>query len=56
MGNNASSNKSSSKKVDPTKLTDEEINLLLANTSFKREEILQWHAGFIVSTLEILRK
>ena len=38
-----------SKKNDPAKLSEEEINLLLANTSFKREEILQWHAGFIVS-------
>lgn len=39
---------SSGKKTDPTKLTEEEINLLLANTSFKREEIIQWHSGFIV--------
>lgn len=53
MGNNNNSNKSSAsgsiKKPDPTKLTEEEINLLLANTSYKKEEILQWHAGFIVS-------
>jgi hypothetical protein len=54
MGNNSSNNKSNSKKIDPTKLSDEEMNLLLANTSFKREEILQWHAGFIVSVFFII--
>lgn len=28
-------------------LNQEEINLLLANTSFTREEIHKWHEGFI---------
>ncbi len=40
----------SSKKKDPTKLTEQEIQLLLSNTSFSRDEIVQWHAGFIVSS------
>jgi len=35
------------KKKDPTKLTEEEVQLLLANTSFTREEIKKWHEGFI---------
>jgi len=35
MGNNGG------KKKDPTKLNEEEIQLLLANTSFSREEIIQ---------------
>ena len=48
MGNTSNKN-GSSKKNDQTKLSEEEINLLLANTSFKREEILQWHTGFIVN-------
>ena len=36
------------KKKDPTVLTEEEISSLMANTSFTREEIHQWHEGFIV--------
>jgi hypothetical protein len=36
-----------SKNSDPTKLDDEQINLLLACTSFKEEEIRQWHEGFM---------
>ena len=43
----SSSEKSKQKKKDYTKLTEEEVILLLANTSFTREEIYQWHAGFI---------
>lgn len=31
--------KSSKKKKNPTILTEDEINLLLANTSFTREEV-----------------
>ena len=27
----------------------EEVQLLLSNTSFTREEIFKWHEGFIVS-------
>ncbi len=48
MGNGGNKGSGGGKKNDPTKLSEEEINLLLSNTSFKREEILQWHAGFIV--------
>lgn len=40
MGNKGS-------KKDPTKLNDDEIQLLLANTSFTREEIITWHQGFL---------
>lgn len=34
-------------KKDASKLGEDEIQLLLANTSFSREEILTWHAGFL---------
>jgi len=34
-------------KKDPTKITEEEFQILLACTSFSREEINQWHSGFI---------
>ena len=36
-----------SKVKDPT-LTDDEINSLIENTSFTREDIQLWHDGFIV--------
>ncbi|CAF0716350.1 unnamed protein product [Brachionus calyciflorus] len=35
------------KKKNPTVLTEDEINLLLSNTSFTREEIYRWHDGFM---------
>lgn len=35
------------KKKNPAELTEDEINLLLANTSFTRQEIIKWHEGFI---------
>lgn len=38
---------SKDKKKNPAELTEDEINLLLANTSFTKEEILKWHEGFI---------
>ena len=41
MGNDAG------KQKDSRVLNEEEITSLMANTSFTREEILQWHAGFI---------
>lgn len=41
MGNDANSKKS------PSQLSEEEINSLMQNTSFSRDEIVQWHAGFI---------
>ena len=34
---------------DPTKLSQEQINLLLACTSFKESEIRSWHNGFMAS-------
>lgn len=45
MGNNGG------KKKNPAELTEDEIQLLLANTSFTREEIKKWHEGFIVSII-----
>ena len=36
---------------DSTLLTENEIVMLLNNTSFDREEILDWHKGFLVSYL-----
>jgi Ca2+-binding EF-hand superfamily protein len=39
--------KGSKKKKNPTELTEDEVNLLLSNTSFTREEIYKWHQGFI---------
>lgn len=47
MGANASTGGVKDKKKNPAVLTEDEINLLLANTSFSREEILKWHEGFI---------
>lgn len=35
------------KKSTKNELTDEEILLLLKNTHFNREQILEWHVGFI---------
>jgi hypothetical protein len=43
MGNQ--SDKSKKKSIE---VTEEQMNSLLANTSFTREEIMQWHDGFIV--------
>jgi len=36
-----------SKKKDKNILTEEEINLLLANTQYTKEQIIQWHSGFL---------
>lgn len=44
MGGKASK---SDKKNAKTELTDEEIELLLKNTHFNREQIVEWHQGFI---------
>ncbi len=46
MGNN----NSSSKKFN-SQLEEEHIELLLQNTSFTREQILDWHSGFLVKSL-----
>ena len=35
-------------KKNATDLVEEEIVLLLANTHFTRQQIQEWHAGFIV--------
>jgi hypothetical protein len=37
----------SDKKNAKTELTDEEIELLLKNTHFNRDQIIEWHQGFI---------
>ncbi len=42
MGNHNGKNKRNSI------LTEQALHSLIANTSFTREEILQWHEGFIV--------
>lgn len=42
MGNKDSKNKKA-KNISETELT-----MLVNNTSFSREEILQWHQGFMV--------
>jgi len=34
-------------KKDPRALTEEEIQLLLENTSFDRSQIIEWHNGFM---------
>ena len=41
-------------KVKPTILTEEGINSLIETTSFSKEEILQWHEGFIVMEYVII--
>lgn len=38
-------------KKRATQLTEEEIQLLLKNTHFNRQQILEWHQGFLVSSL-----
>lgn len=35
----------SSKKKNSAELTEQEIQLLLDNTNFTREEIVKWHEG-----------
>lgn len=46
MGNEASGG-GGGKKKEVHQLTEEEINSLMQSTSFTRDEIVQWHAGFI---------
>lgn len=38
-------------KKNTTDLTEEEIQLLLTNTHFNRQQITEWHTGFIVSII-----
>mgnify|MGYP001810701017 CR=1 FL=1 len=40
-------------KKNAAELTEEEIQLLLKNTHFNRQQIVEWHTGFIVSLLYI---
>lgn len=46
MGNRYTRGDSTGK--DATVLSEQEITTLLNNTSFDREEILDWHKGFLV--------
>lgn len=46
MGSDASKSKKRA-----TQLSEEEIQLLLKNTHFNRQQILEWHQGFLVSSL-----
>ena len=46
-------NAQSDDKKDYTKLTDDEVQLLLENTSFNREQIRKWHDGFLVRISQI---
>lgn len=39
---------SNNNSMDNAILTEEDIQLLLANTSFDREQIHDWHRGFLV--------
>jgi hypothetical protein len=43
------SDTSKSKKKRATQLTEDEIQLLLRNTHFNRQQIKEWHQGFLVS-------
>ena len=38
-----------SKKSDKTVLTEEEIQFLLRNTNYTRDQIRKWHQGFLVN-------
>jgi hypothetical protein len=44
MGNITAKNQTNNSKV----LSEKDIKLLLDNTSFDREQILDWHSGFLV--------
>jgi hypothetical protein len=35
-------------------LTEEEIDFLLTNTHYNREEIIEWHQGFVVRFISSL--
>lgn len=39
----------SKSKKRATQLTEDEIQLLLRNTHFNRQQIKEWHQGFLVS-------
>ncbi len=40
----------SKSKKRATQLAEEEIQLLLKNTHFNRQQIMEWHQGFLVSS------
>lgn len=48
MGSCIAKQSSDDKVVEPRKLQDNELQLLIDNTSYTREEIEDWHKGFIV--------
>lgn len=39
----------SKSKKRATHLAEEEVQLLLKNTHFNRQQIMEWHQGFLVS-------
>lgn len=39
--------KSSKKKADPTKLTEQEVQFLMSHTRYTKDEIIRWHQGFL---------
>lgn len=49
MGNQNSNrhSTSSSSSSASSKLTEDEINIIIENTSFDRDQILEWHTGFL---------
>jgi hypothetical protein len=42
----------SKSKKRATQLTEDEIQLLLKNTHFNRQQIKEWHQGFLVSEIK----
>lgn len=48
MGQCLASKKRTETARDPKKITEKEIQMLLDNTNYRRDEIEEWHAGFIV--------
>lgn len=48
MGNKCTG-KEIQEEPGPRILNDKEIQLMLDNTGYTREEIIQWHDGFIVT-------
>ena len=34
--------------AEPRKLHEKEVQLLMDNTNYNRDEIIEWHTGFIV--------
>ena len=49
-------NSNNSSKTFKTELEEQHIDLLLENTSFTREQILDWHSGFLVTFIKNIFK